>query len=153
MAKANRAISLGVSAIVVIALILIVGFGLFINATFNTTGTTTSNPGTIYIGSTNTSSLTSTVKTLSNGNVVTVTEYVIISGYASYTMEISGTCTLGGGTLIQYPTFTTTSFFTPTNVTGTATTTTTVHSGNATTSIFTTTLTKTTSTSACPTVA
>ena len=51
MARANRAISLGISALIVIALILIVGFGLFVNDTFNTTSTTERN-----VGTTNTSS-------------------------------------------------------------------------------------------------
>ncbi len=41
MAKARKAISLGVAALIVIVLILIVGFGVFINATFDTTRTTT----------------------------------------------------------------------------------------------------------------
>ena len=36
----KRAVSLGVSALIVIALILIAGFGLFLNATFNTFSTT-----------------------------------------------------------------------------------------------------------------
>ena len=41
MARVKSAISLGVSALIIIAIILIVGFGLFLNATFNTTSSTT----------------------------------------------------------------------------------------------------------------
>ena len=40
MAKANGAISLGISALIVIVLIIVVGFGVYLNATFNTTNTT-----------------------------------------------------------------------------------------------------------------
>ena len=40
MAKAKSAISLGISALIVIALIIVVGFGVYLNGTFNTTGTT-----------------------------------------------------------------------------------------------------------------
>jgi hypothetical protein len=53
MAKAKSGVSLGVSALIVIVLILIVGFGLFLNATFNTTSTTT------IIGSASSSSFSS----------------------------------------------------------------------------------------------
>ncbi|MGA2875527.1 MAG: hypothetical protein ABSE82_08315, partial [Nitrososphaerales archaeon] len=42
----KRAVSLGVSALIVIALIIIAGFGIYLNGTFNTTATvvTTNNP-------------------------------------------------------------------------------------------------------------
>ena len=42
MGKANRAISLGITALILIAIILIVGFGVYLSYTFNTTGTTSS---------------------------------------------------------------------------------------------------------------
>ena len=62
MAKAKSAISLGISALIVIVLILIVGFGLFLNATFNTSSTTnTSNT----IGTTSISSTTVSVQNVS----------------------------------------------------------------------------------------
>ncbi len=41
LVKANRGISLGISALIVIALILIVGFGVYLNATLNPTLNTT----------------------------------------------------------------------------------------------------------------
>ena len=49
MAKARSAISLGISALIVIALIIIVGFGVYLNDTFNTSTTTSS--GSVYITS------------------------------------------------------------------------------------------------------
>ncbi|MCL5068620.1 MAG: hypothetical protein M1368_09760 [Thaumarchaeota archaeon] len=42
MSRAARAVSLGTVSVIVIALILIVGLGVYINATFNTRGTTAS---------------------------------------------------------------------------------------------------------------
>ena len=63
MAKATKAVSRGVSALIVIALIITVGFGLFLNATFNTSSTTnTSNTiGTTSISSSSSNSSTTTV--------------------------------------------------------------------------------------------
>jgi len=40
LAKANKAISLGVSVLIIIAIIIIVGFGVFLSSTLNTTNTT-----------------------------------------------------------------------------------------------------------------
>ena len=40
MTKANKAVSLGISDLIVIALILIVGFGVYLAATFSTTRVT-----------------------------------------------------------------------------------------------------------------
>lgn len=63
MAKATKAISLGISALIVIVLILVVGFGVFLNSTFNTTQTTSANPGTINTSSNNSSSPATTATT------------------------------------------------------------------------------------------
>jgi len=45
LTKANRAVSLGVVSLVVIAIILIVGFGVYLNTTFNTTSTSFTSSG------------------------------------------------------------------------------------------------------------
>ena len=42
MAKANKAISLGIASLIVIALIIIVGFGVYLNSTIGSQSTTTS---------------------------------------------------------------------------------------------------------------
>lgn len=59
LAKGRRALSLGISALVVIVLIIVAGFGAYLNATFNTTSTTNS---TSY-SSSSSSSPTATVLT------------------------------------------------------------------------------------------
>jgi len=46
--KANSAISLGIASLIVIALIIIVGFGVYLNDTFNMTSTMANNVGTTY---------------------------------------------------------------------------------------------------------
>lgn len=52
--RVNKAISLGISALIVIALILILGFGLFLNDTFNTTSSTTNSMNPISLLTTTT---------------------------------------------------------------------------------------------------
>ena len=85
MAKAKNAISLGISAIIVIAFILIVGFGLFLNATFNTIQTTS-------IGITQTSNSSLALTTTSSKTSPTVTT----------TMNTSTTCSEQFGNLCPY---------------------------------------------------
>lgn len=61
--KANKAISLGVSAVIVIVIILIVGFGVYLNDTFNTTSTTTP-PALTFANGSSSSSSSSTLSNL-----------------------------------------------------------------------------------------
>lgn len=68
MTRAKSAISLGVSALIVIALIIVVGFGAYLNATLNTTNTsnvTTLSPVTTSISQTPaTSTITTSIATV-----------------------------------------------------------------------------------------
>ena len=84
MAKANKAISLGVSAIIAIVIILIVGFGVYLNATFNITSTTSSSfnaIGATNIGSSNSSS----VQTLSTATTSTCSSFACTSSTSELT--------------------------------------------------------------------
>jgi hypothetical protein len=65
LAKANKAVSLGISALIVFVLILVVGFGVFLNSTFNTTQTSSITPATTTISSSNSSSTATSATTIS----------------------------------------------------------------------------------------
>lgn len=56
-----------------------------------------------------------TVASTQSGSSVTLTEFVVVKEIATVSLTISGTCTLGGGTIQDRPTGTTT-FVQPTNI-------------------------------------
>ncbi|MHB8566614.1 MAG: hypothetical protein ACYC7D_07875 [Nitrososphaerales archaeon] len=83
MAKANKAVSLGISALIVIVLILIVGFGLFLNYSFNTRSE-------MVITVTSTEPLEIQIE---SGNSLTLTNQIV--GYYTMTYSTNGGCTVG----------------------------------------------------------
>ncbi len=76
MAKANEAISTGVSALIVIVIVLIVGFGVYLDATINTASTSSVSNGsskTATINSTFSANNTETESPVSNYTATTAT--------------------------------------------------------------------------------
>lgn len=89
LAKAKSAISLGASALIVIASIIVVGFGVYFNASFNTTNTTSQ----IALNSNGTSSIITsptitTTQTVSNSNGLRL-DLSVASNGSSESIEIS----------------------------------------------------------------
>ena len=64
LATTNGAISLGVSTLIVIALIIVIGFGVYLTSTFNTTSTTSAGP--TSISNSSSSSINSQVTSTTN---------------------------------------------------------------------------------------
>ena len=78
MAKANSAISLGIASLIVIALIIVVAFGVYLNSTFNRSSTTSSSISLVTPYSIITSTTSISVTTKSNS-----TDDIVISGINS----------------------------------------------------------------------
>ncbi len=95
MAKARSAISLGISALIVIALIIIVGFGVFHASDFNGSSVTTATQTVTVIETPTTSSSGSSLVTITeyvNTNVVYVlTHDIITNSSTTYTCLINPT--------------------------------------------------------------
>ena len=149
----KTAISQTLSIVIVCSVVLaaFLGYGLsYLNRPSPVTTTMTAN------GTTSTVTVISVeTQTLSNTKtLVTITEFVVSQGIVTYSITISGTCTFGQGIVVVIPSMTTTTYISPTNITGGfSATITTVSSRMVSTQVVTTTVTSTTSTSACPTVA
>jgi len=102
----SRAISLGISALIVIALVLIVGFGVFLANDFSSSKVSTSTRTVTVSGTPETQTVTLMVKPTSEGSVVTMTEHVntfvvyiithdiITNSSTTYTCWINPTLTL-----------------------------------------------------------
>lgn len=132
-----KAVSLGFTAAIVIALILIVGFGAFLANDFNSPRVTTSTQTVTVLGTPETQTVTVSANTNYEGSLVTMTEHVntfvvyiithdiITNSSTTYTCWINPTLTLTRSV--------TTSFAPANNITGTFSATVVTISANVTT--------------------
>ncbi|MDG6906881.1 MAG: hypothetical protein JRN20_13960 [Nitrososphaerota archaeon] len=137
MLRREKAISLGLAALVVIVLILIVGFGAFLANDLYSTKVTTSTQTVTLPGTPETQTVTETANPTSEGSLVTMTEHVntfvvyiithviITNSSTTYTCWINPTLTLTRST--------TASFAPANNITGTFSATVVTISSNTTT--------------------
>jgi len=99
LAKAKNAISLGISALIVIALIIVVGFGLFINDTFDSTSTATTST-TSYLNSTSSpSTQTSQTGTATMSSLLTEQTSSSASSSSGLSLDLSVTSFNGSVTI------------------------------------------------------
>jgi len=148
----KSAISRVASVVIVCSVILaaFLGYGLsYLNRPSPVTTTITGNGTTSTV-----TEISVETQTLSNTEtLVTITEFVVSQGTVTYSITISGTCTLEPGIIVVVPSMTTTTYISPTNITGGfSATITTVSSRTVSTQYTTTTVTSTTSTTGCPTI-
>ena len=93
MAKAKRAVSLGVSTVIVIVIILIVGFGVYLNATFNTASSSSSS----IVGGTTTSPSTG------RDYQVTFNQIAACKAFPPAFWGIPWSVTIGNTTMVEPP--------------------------------------------------
>ena len=99
MARANRAVSLGVSALIVIVIILIVGFGIYLANTFNSTSTTASyvsSPGSSSTGFSQMASTSCYSSTLPSNETVTT------DGHSEQTLVFNVTTNFDEGDWVSF---------------------------------------------------
>ena len=97
MAKAKRAVSLGVSTVIVIVIILIVGFGVYLNDTFNTTNTSRSSSSSSIVGGTTTSPSTG------RDYQVTFNQIAACKAFPPAFWGIPWSVTIGNTTMVEPP--------------------------------------------------
>jgi hypothetical protein len=95
--RADRAISLAVSVLIVIALIIIVGFGVYLNATFNTTSRTT-----IVTSNSSGSSIQSTHSTLCYSSTLPGNETITNDGHTAQTLVFKVTTYFDEGDWVSF---------------------------------------------------